>query len=305
MAFSGLIRKGIICIVLVLLASPAAAQIEDNLKSYTGANATGYFGPLVKAISTNLNAGLYHTADIPVNGLVLRLEIPIMGLIFSDDDKTFNAVTEGAFSPQQTVQAPTIAGSGNSVTVGGDAGTSYTFPGGLNLNSFALTVPQLRIGAVAGTEALIRFIAFNIGDTDLGNLNFFGLGIRHSISQYFGPAPPVDVAASFTYQRFKLGENEDGSDLSLTTTYSFGFQVSTRYVKFLVPYTGFSYDTYNTDVEYQYEELGETQDVKLDFTGDNLHWLIGLNLDFYNVYLFAEYNVASQNSFAFGLGFGI
>ena len=45
--------------------------------------------------------------------------------------------------------------------------------------------------------------------------------------------------------------------------------------------------------------------IKTDFSGDTLHWLIGLNLDFYNVYLFAEYNVASQNSFAFGLGFGI
>jgi hypothetical protein len=305
MAYSSMMRKGIVCSVLILLASPAVAQIEDNLKSYSGSNGTGYFGPLIKAISTNMNTSPYHTADIPANGLVLRLEVPVMGLIFSDDEKTFNAVTEGNFSPRQTVEAPTVVGSGNSVTVDGDGGTSYTFPGGLDLNSLALTVPQLRIGAVAGTEALVRFIALNIGDTDLGKLNFFGLGIRHSISQYFGPAPPVNVAASFTYQRFKLGENEDGSDLSLTNTYSFGIQVSTRYVQYLVPYTGLSYDTYSTDVEYQYERLGETEDVTLDFTGDTLHWLIGLNLDLYNVYFFAEYNVASQNSFALGLGFGI
>lgn len=305
MAFSSLMRKGIIFAVLVLLASPLAAQIEDNLKMYTGANATGYFGPVVTAISTSLNTSLYHTAYIPKNGLVLKLEVPVMGMIFSDDDKTFNAVTEGAFSPQQTVEVPTVVGSGQSVTVGGDAGSSYTFPGGLDLNSFALTVPQLRIGAVQGTEAIIRFIAFRIGDTDLGNLNLFGLGIRHSISQYFGPTPPVDVAASFIWQRFKLGENESGGDLSLTNTYSLGIQVSTRYAKFIVPYTGLSYDSYKTDVEYEYEELGQPEEIKLDFTGDTLHWVIGLTIDFYNIHFFGEYNVASQNSFGFGLGFGI
>lgn len=305
MAFSSFMRKGIIFAVLVLLASPLAAQIEDNLKMYTGANATGYFGPLVKAISTSLNTSLYHTAHIPKNGLVLKLEVPVMGMIFSDDDKTFNAVTEGAFSPRQTVEAPTVIGSGQSVTVDGAAGSSYTFPGGLSLNSFALTVPQLRIGAVQGTEAIIRFIAFRIGDTDLGNLNLFGFGIRHSISQYLGPAPPVDVAASFIWQRFKLGENESGGDLSLTNTYSIGIQVSTRYAKFIIPYTGLSYDKYSTDVEYEYEELGETEEIKLDFEGDTLHWVLGLTIDFYNIHFFGEYNVASQNSFGFGLGFGI
>ena len=84
MAFSSLMRKGIVFTVLVLLASPLAAQIEDNLKTYTGANATGYFGPVVTAISTSLNTSLYHTAHIPKNGLVLKLEVPIMGMIFSD-----------------------------------------------------------------------------------------------------------------------------------------------------------------------------------------------------------------------------
>ena len=290
---------------LALSALPAAAQLGDQLSSYSGANAEGYLGPLADAIGTNLNTGIFRTAHIPRMGPLVRLEIQIMSVLFSDDDRTFNAVTESGFSPEQRVAAPTIVGPGEAVTVDGDGGTQFSFPGGFDLNSFAIAVPQLRIGAVMGTELIVRYFAANVGDDDLGKINLFGIGARHSISQYFGPLIPVDVAAGFFWQQLKLGEDDQGNDIIASNAFSFGVQASKEIVRFVAPYGGLSYDTHSTEVTYESEASGSEETVNIDFEkSDTLHLTLGIMFNLPVLKAFAEYNVASQNSFAFGIGFG-
>ncbi len=290
---------------LALSAIPAAAQLGDQLSSYSGANAEGYLGPLADAIGTDLNTGIFRTAHIPRMGPLVRLEIQIMSVLFSDDDRMFNAVTEGGFSPEQRVAAPTIVGPGEAVTVEGDGGTQFSFPGGFDLNSFALAVPQLRIGAVMGTELIVRYFAANVGDDDLGKISLFGIGARHSVSQHFGPALPVDIAAGFFWQQLKLGEDEQGNDIIASNAFSFGVQASTEVVRFVVPYGGLSYDTHSAEVTYESEASGSEETVNLDFEkSDTMHLTLGVMFDLPVFKAFAEYNVASQNSFAFGIGFG-
>jgi hypothetical protein len=305
MTFSSVLRRGILLsFVAVLLASPLSAQIEDHLSAYTGKNATGYLNPLVNAIGATLNGGLYRSASIPKEGFTVHLEFPIMGMFFSDDDKTFSAVTEAGFTPERRVMAPTVIGPTDAVIVDGDAGTSFAFPGGFDMGSFAITSPQLRVGAVFGTEAMIRFIAFRIGDSEIGDIMLFGIGGRHSISQYFGPAPPVDVSASFFYQRFKLGENENGDDLSLTNAYSLGVQASKTFPPVLTPYTGLYYSKYKTDVTYQSETSGTEEMIDLEYDESMVQWTLGLVLELSIINVFGEYSVASTSSFSFGIGFG-
>ncbi len=305
MGFSHVFRRGIWFTVLLLFcASPLLAQIEDHISAYTGENATGYLNPLAGAIGTTLNSGLWRSASIPKAGFTIALEFPIVGLYFGDDDKTFGATTEAGFSPTQTVDAPTVIGDTKAVIVSGDGGTQFAFPGGFDVGSFALTVPQLRVGAVFGTEAMIRFIAFRIGDSDIGDVSLFGLGFRHSISQYMGPLPPVDLAASFFYQSFKLGENESGDDLTKTNTYSFGVQASKHILPILTPYTGLYYNSYNMDVTYESEVAGEEDPIDLTFDDGFVQWTIGLELNLAILNAFVEYNVSNYSNFAFGLGLG-
>jgi len=304
MDFSFVFRKGILsAVILVLCASPLAAQIEDHISAYTGENATGYLDPLAGAIGTTLNSGLWRSAHIPKAGFTIAIEFPIMGLYFSDDDKTFNATTETGFSPTQTVEAPTVIGDTKAVIVDGDGGTQFAFPGGFDVGSFALTVPQLRVGAVFGTEAMIRFVAFRIGDSDIGDVSLFGLGFRHSISQYMGPVPPVDLAASFFYQSFKLGENESGDDLTKTNTYSFGVQVSKNFPPILTPYTGLYYNKYKLEAEYESEVPGEDL-IDLTFDDGFIQWTLGIEFNLAVLNAYFEYNVSSYNSLGFGLGLG-
>jgi hypothetical protein len=306
MGFYRLLRKGIWAAVLVLLlASPLMAQIEDHLSAFTGENAEGYLDPLTGAIGVTMNSGLYRSAHIPKMGFAIALEFPIIGLFFGDDDKTFTATTEAGFAPQQTVDAPTVVGPTEAVTVDGDGGTIYAFPGGFDINSFAFTAPQLRVGAVFGTEAMIRFVALKVADNELGDIMLFGLGFRHNISQYMGLEPPLDLAASFFWQSFKLGENKRGDDLLKTNAYSFGVQASKHFPPFLTPYTGLYYNSYRTDISYQSDVGGEEESIDLSFDDSYVQWTIGFELNAAILDIFVEYNIASRSSFAFGLGVGI
>jgi hypothetical protein len=304
MDFSHVFRRVIWSAVLLLLcASPLSAQIEEHISAYTGENATGYLDPLAGAIGTMLNSGLWRSASIPKAGFTIAIELPIMGLYFGDDDKTFNATTETGFSPTQTAEAPTVIGDTKAVIVDGDGGTQFAFPGGFDVGSFALTVPQLRVGAVFGTEAMIRFVAFRIGDSDIGDVSLFGLGIRHSLSQYMGPVPPVDMAASFFWQSFKLGENESGDDLTKTNTYSFGVQMSKHFPPVFTPYTGLYYNSYKMDAEYESDVAGEDI-IDLTFDDGFVQWTIGVEFNIAVLNAYVEYSVSSYNSLGFGLGLG-
>lgn len=288
---------------LLLAASPLAAQIEDHLSAYTGPNAKGYLDPLASAIGTSLNAGLFRDARVPESGFHLFFEFPIVGLYFSDDDETFDAVTEEGFSPRQTVRASTVVGPTEAVIVDGDGGTHFAFPGGFDIGSFAILAPQLRIGSVFGTEAMIRFFAAKIENSELGDVMLTGFGARHSVSQHFPEDPPFDLSASFFWQQFKLGENENGADLTKTSTWSFGVQAS-RSFDMLTPYTGLYYNSYALDVSYESEAGGDAETIELGFEDDCVQWTIGMDFNISIIDLFAEYNVAGRSSLAFGFGMG-
>ena len=293
------------CAVLVLLAAvPVSAQIEDQLSAYSGANAEGYLEPLALAIGANLNSGLFHSAYIPIEGFHISLETPIMGVIFNDEDRTFTASTESGFEPldpdDSTVEASTVIGDGLAVIVDGVAGTAFAFPGGFGLNSFALAVPQLRVGSVKGTEALVRYIAIDTGEVEVGQISLWGLGVRHNISQYMGPAAPVDIAAGFMYQKFELGDA-----LIDATAFTFGAQVSKRFPSgfaVIEPYAGLSYDFFQMDVAYTAED---EEPVELSFDSrSTVHMTVGLHAQAAVVSFYGEYSLAAQSGFAFGMSFG-
>lgn len=291
-------------LLLVFVAVPVSAQIEDQISAYTGANAEGYLEPLALAMGANLNSGLFHSAHVPLAGLHIALETPIMAVIFDDEAGTFMASVESGFQPldpgDETVEAPTVVGPGEAVIVDGVAGTAFAFPGGFDLNAFALAVPQLRVGSFMGTEALVRYIAIDTGEVEVGDLSLWGIGARHNVSQYLGPVAPVDVAVGLMYQKFELGE-----DLIDATAFTFGAQVSKRLptgFAVIEPYAGLSYDYFQMDVSY---EDGDDELVELSFDSHGTaHLTAGLHAQTAFFSLYGEYNIAEQSGFAFGMSLG-
>jgi hypothetical protein len=288
------------CVALLAIATTAAAQIEDQVSAYTGDNAKSYLEPLSTAIGADLTSAIWTSGYIPAeDGFHLSFETRVVGLIFSDDMRTFTATTEAGFTPETEQEAPTVIGDGDAIVIPGDEGTSFAFPGGFDVNSFALAVPQVRIGAYKGTEMLIRYFAVNTGDLEVGDVTLYGFGVHHSISQYLAPDFPVDLAAGIFYQKLKIGD-----DLMDATAYSFGVQASKRYpagFAMFEPYASLSVDMFSNDVSY----MGETQTISLEYETDtSVDFTVGVNLHAGFLSLNGEYSISGQNTFAFGFGLG-
>jgi len=287
--------------LVIFLAPPVSAQIQNRLSAYTGRNAPGYFGPMVNAIGADLHSGLYHSARIPKEGFHVSLDMVFMSARFSSAKRLFVAVTEGDFRPEQSAVAPTVVGSKEPVYVDGVSGTRFWFPGGFNLASFDFAAPQLRMGSIYGTEALARFISFYTGDENLGDFGLYGVGLRHSISQYVNDLP-IDVAAGAFWQRFSLGDNERGGDLVSADAWTVGFQASKRF-SWLEPYAGVAYSDFDLDLSYQGTAPEDRIELSLD-SGDHFRMTFGFSVNVSFLAVHGEYSSGGQDAFALGLAVG-
>jgi hypothetical protein len=189
--------------------------------------------------------------------------------------------------------------------VPGQGGAQFSYPGGLDLNSFGLVVPQLRVSSFAGTEAVLRWAAYESGDSDIGKIDLFGIGGRHSISQYMGETPPLDIAVGLMYQTVDVGENDAGGDFTSSTAFSVQAQASKRMpLGFMTfePYTAIAFENLDVDVAYD-DANGDPVEVSLEGEND-LRFTIGAGFNFVAGHLFADYSFAATNNFSFGLALG-
>jgi hypothetical protein len=99
---------------------------------------------------------------------------------------------------------PTIVGKNEVTSVQGTTGLTYTFPGGFDLKYIAFGMPQLSVGGIAGTELSVRFLPYDFGG-DFGKLQVLGVGIRHSISQYFLKDSPIAINIGYNYNQADFG----------------------------------------------------------------------------------------------------
>lgn len=291
----------------MVLVPTAGADLEDQLGAYSGENAEGYLEPMAGAIGASLNSGLFQTPFIPVEGVRVDFELLAMGIWFSDGDRTFRARTEGGFEPQTSADAPTVVGPGEAVTVPGDGGTTYIFPGGFDIGSFALSVPQIRFGSYRGTEGIFRYVSADLGEADIGSLSLIGFGLRHSISQYFDPDFPVSMAGGFLWQRFRAGRNEAGGDMLKSTTWTIGLQAGKTYGSgwaTFAPYVGLSLDSHGMDVAYTSEEdESSTIDISFDTTR-SARLTLGMFAKMTIAGVHVEYSLSKRNSLVVGLVLG-
>lgn len=301
MTWRHLLQRGALAaslpLFLLCLAVPAHAILEDNLTGLTGDQTEGYLGPFASGLSGMLNSGIFRGGRVPQSGFNFTIDARASYIKFGDDDRVYQASTPG----YEDVEAPTVVGSTAAVTADHQSvpGQQFYYPGGFDLENFGIAVPQATIGNIMGTRAIIRYIALDLGDEDLGEFELFGIGAQHSISQYL-PALPFDLAVGGMWQNFHLGDDViDATALSFATTASksFGGMVA------LEPYVGIGVDSFNMDAEY---ETNDDETIKVSFDRENdFHLTLGTSINLPGVKLTGEYNVAAVNGFAGGVSFGI
>ncbi|GJM44585.1 MAG: hypothetical protein DHS20C21_14270 [Gemmatimonadota bacterium] len=284
-----------------LAATPASAQLETTLESLSGEFAQGYLGPLADGMSGSMNSGIFRNGDVPFAGLNLTLDLKAVVVGFSDDHQTYTAEVEDFGSGE----VPTVVGSLEPGSLTGPGGATLPFPGGFDLEHFGIAVPQLTVGSVYGTRAIIRYISLSLGDEDddLGEFSYWGIGGQHSVSRYL-PGLPVDVAAGLMYQKFNIGKDDlvtaKALAFNLTGSKKFGMVVSVE------PYVGIGVDSFEMDAQYTFDNDGTEEEIALTFDRQNdFHGTIGVSLNVPGVKLHGELNKAAASGYAVGLSFGI
>ena len=289
----------LVAITVLALPLMASAQIEENLSAYTETNAAGYLEPFRDTLASGLGSGMYTTADIPKARPYFQLAFRAMIVGFSDEDRTFDATAEDYFPGTGTFEAPTVIGDGNPDPVDGPGGTQFQFPGGLDLDRLPVAAPQLVVGGFMGTEAMLRWFDGDFGDADIGSVSLFGLGVRHSISQYV-PTLPVSIAGSFMYQNFSIGD--DLVDFSQT---SFGVQASKKF-PFVEPYAGLALHFSSMDAEYEFTGGGVEETIAVEFDSQTSAQLtLGTTLNLFVLKLNGEVGIGEQTTYTLGLSLGL
>jgi len=292
---------GTLVVALAVLAGgarSAGAQLADNLGALTGENSRKYLGPLPDALSGTMNAAIFTSGKVPRAGLEFSIGIKAMGVAFADEDRRFTPTDPPGFTSVPPIQqVPTVVGGTTAVSQSGQGGATQYYPGGFDIGEFLFAAPQLTIGSLMGTRAVLRWASGSFGSDNLiDKVSLFGIGAQHSISQYM-PAAPVDLALGVFYQSFELND-------SLLDTKAFHVDVTaSRSFPILQPYAAIGFDTFKMDAAY--EDTGTGTSISVDFDRKtNVHLTAGVLARLAFATIHAEGNIAATNGLAVGLSFG-
>lgn len=287
----------LLCLAICLTPVPIQAQLTDNLGGLTDENLEGYLAPLNTGLSGTMNSAIFRTGDVPRVGLSFSIGLAAMAIGFDDEDRLFLPTDPEGFTSLEPTRVPTVVGDPTGVIVEGESGLAQLYPGGFDLDGFEIAVPEFSIGSVLGTRALVRYIALDLGDSEIGDFRYFGIGAQHSISQWI-PMLPVDLAAGFFMQGFEIGDdivNASAMHLNLTASKQFTF---------VQPYVGIGYDSIELDAKYDDPDDPEFSfDVTLE-EETNAHLTLGVLGKIAPLTVFFEFNSGAATGLAFGLGFG-
>jgi hypothetical protein len=278
---------------LLFLTTMAYAQsdLEKTLQQFSSDEVKGYIQPLADLFGANMNAGMFHSAEIARNGFHISLEIVGMGSLVGDNQKNYT-LNHAGYPPLTT--ATMFGGKLNSVTVGGLT-YSGKADGFVNTSIFPLAAPQLTIGDIYGTRAIVRFIA-TPSIKAFPSATLWGIGLQHSISQYV-PAIPLDVAAHVFYSQFRFGDLVNFSGVSI------GVEAS-KSLSILRVHGGLAWE--KSSMEVKYTPTNAT-DPAVDITmngANNFRATVGIGLHVVFFSIFADANFGSITNFSAGIGFG-
>lgn len=284
----------------------AAQDLGDQLKQMAKVNAQNYVTPLLNGWGVALNSGIYHTAD--VHGILgFDVHVKLTGALMQDADKKFSFETpdvpgyvRGGTGPTgyaAQVTANSVVGDKASTEVRANDGTLLmTVPGGLDIPTTPLIVPQVSIGLPFGFEVTGRFFpTTKIGD--VGKVNLLGFGLRHDIDQYI-PLLPVDVAVHFITQKLSY---EDGNATKLleASGTAYGVEVS-KQLLLLTVYAGFQLESSSVKVG-PYTFNGTPVEFTVDGNTSS-RLLVGARLSLVFLNIHADYNLGTTKAFALGVG---
>lgn len=164
--------------------------------------------------------------------------------------------------------------------------------------------PQLKIGTIYGTQAIIRALpATQIKDA--GKLKLFGFGLQHNPALWMKTKLPVDLSIGFLTQTMSITNVVDFK------TFAFGANVSKTFGLSWVsvtPYAGLIIEHSKMDVDYTSTintDAGEqVTHIAFSMTGENKSKVnLGAYVHLLHINFVADYNIGKYSSFSVGTFF--
>ncbi|MEI6090558.1 MAG: DUF6588 family protein [bacterium] len=209
--------------------------------------------------------------------------------------------------------------------------TSFPMTSGSNISTLLLGVPQIEIGSLFGTELLLRLIPpLDLGKT-FGKFSFWGVGLKHSISQYFNRGRRdrlFDMAIQGVYQGTNLQNTIGITGAQLTadaSIYNINLHLSKELNDWFTVYSGISWESININMQYVYylpvelqRQLGlleagkdyptpgypgdqEPSTVKMKLIEEQVKWTAGCKFDFNDFGICLDYSVSKFNILSLGM----
>jgi len=315
-----------------LTAAPAGAQdIAGSLETLGVENAKLYVGPVTSGLAAAMNSGLFHTARVH-KPLGLDIGVRGMGSVVSDVDDTFVPVLPASvdflgvtyaapYGPPAgaALLSPTAVGQGVGLVLEPQGSFRQALvSAGQNPASFNIALPegfdfpvvpygaiQGSLGLVLGTEALVRFIPSIEISQDVGSIEMFGFGVKHSIDQWFPVPSPINIAVAYFHQELDVGTYLDASSDAFSLIVSKDLPVLTLYAAGTI-------EDANLDIQYTVANTAGIPGVpangtRIAFQTDSPNdsrLTVGFTLNLGPLKLNGDYAVADQNVVSAGVFFG-
>ncbi len=317
-------KKILVSLLLIIFVTSLFAGIQEKLEQFGVDNGKGYIKPFVNAYGTNFNSGLYNTAKV-LKPFRFGLNINMMLAFVPAEDKTFmptrpdlsmeyNNQTYYLYDDPIDETATVFGKDGVMIEHNPDLNAypelnasdlDIDLPNGANLPAVPLMVPQFHLGLPAGNELMIRgFPKYEISK-DIGDVGFWGVGLKHSVSQYI-PLVPIDIAVQGVYQTLYVGDIIELSNLA------FNAEISKRLLVWTL-YGGLGFERTKLKAEYETEIMVynensnafESEPLNIDFEieGDNdFRTTFGIRYSLVLLKLYADYTISKYNVFNAGIG---
>lgn len=286
-------------LLLIASTSPAQTDFEKAIRQYDGETIAGYMQPFADLFGANMQSGFYHSAEIPSEGFHISLHLIATGTFINDPRRSYQAPTPEGFSPLSFETATIVGGKGTIVPHATIPGFSFKGSDGIiSSNLLSLVVPQLTIGSLFGTELSVRYVPMpKLGDGKFPSATLWGIGVRHSLSQYFTDSP-AELAIGGFYNRFILGDYIDFRG------YTASLQVSRKFAVFVL-YGGLGYEVGRMELTYQTTDpqAPPAVDVILN-SANSIRFTVGAAFDIQAMQLYADASFGAVTTLTIGIGFG-
>lgn len=172
------------------------------------------------------------------------------------------------------------------------------------LTQFPAAAPQITLGTLYGTQAVIRYIPAIEIDKENGSFSYLGGGLLHNPMVWLPDFAYVDIGLGAFWQQIKLG------DIMEMQTVSYGAMVGRSFGPGwanVTPQLGLLWDGMTMDMQYT-EELdtpGESRDVTMELALESpteMRTFVGLEGYLFHLTMFGRYYVSGRGGLTAGVG---